>query len=221
MWGAHLLEKHDYEELHPAFEKYKVEITSSLKPMEEQVTTLKKALAQLETRCREISDQRTAIDENIHVTFRRLQEVLYVKETKLIGQLDELTRDKLKGLATQRDLIETALARLNSCLHFMRESLKANNELEGDVLMMKANTQVQVQELTTPFHPYFLKPNTEANIVLSASTDMTAVCQNFGKLTPALPDPLKCHATGKGLNLAMVGEKSTPILHAIDSEGKT
>ena len=51
---------HDYEELDQAFEKYKEEITSSIEPMEKQVAIIKKALALMEQRCGEISDQRTA-----------------------------------------------------------------------------------------------------------------------------------------------------------------
>ena len=78
---------HDYEELDQAFEKYRQEITSSLEPMEKQVTIIKKALAQLDARCGEISDQRGATAVNIHATFRRLREVLDVRETELIGQL--------------------------------------------------------------------------------------------------------------------------------------
>ena len=76
-----------------------------------------------------------------------------------IGRLHELTQEKLKGLAAQRDQIETTLAQLHSCLHFMRESLRPGNE--GDVLMMKANTVRRVKELTTPFKPDFLEPNTK------------------------------------------------------------
>ena len=60
----------------------------------------------------------------------------------MIGQLDLETQVKLKGLAAQRDQIETTLTQLHSCLHFMRESLRTGNE--GDVLMMKANTLAQV-----------------------------------------------------------------------------
>ena len=100
---------HDYEELNQAFQKYKEEITSLLKPMEKQVMTTKKALAQLDTRSGEISDQRAAIAVDIHGTFRRLQEVLSVRETELIDQLDRMTQGKLKGLAAQRDQIETTL----------------------------------------------------------------------------------------------------------------
>ena len=210
---------HDYEELNVAFEKYKEEITSSLEPMEKQVTIIKKALALIE-QCRgKISDQRAAIEDNIHVTFRRLREVLTLRETELIGHLHKTTQGKLKGLAAKRDQIETTLAQLDSCLHFMRESIKAGNE--SNVLMMKTNTVHQVKELTTPFQPDTLKPNTEADLVFSALADLTAMCQSYGQIFPSgSPDPSKCHTTGKGFEVAVVGKKSTAILHAVSYEGK-
>ena len=210
---------HDYEELNVAFEKYKEEITSSLEPMEKQVTTIKKALALME-QCRgEISNQRAVIEDNIHVTFRRLREVLTIRETELIGKLHQTTQGKLKGLAAQRDQIETTLAQLDSCLHFMRKSIKEGNE--SDVLMMKTNTVHQVKELSTPFQPDTLKPNTEANIVFSALADLTAMCLSYGQVfTSGSPDPSKCYITGKGLEVAVVGEKSTAILHGVSYEGK-
>ena len=210
---------HDYEELNVAFEKYKKEITSSLEPMEKKVTIIKKTLALIE-QCRgEISDQQSAIEDNIHVTFRQLREVLTVRETELIGQLHKTTQRKLKGLAAQSDQIETTLAQLDSCLHFMRESIKAGNE--SDVLMMKTNTVHQVKELTTPFQADTLKPNTEPDMVFSALADLTAMCQSYGQVfTSGSLDPSKCRTTGKGLEVAVVGEKSTAILHAVRYEGK-
>ena len=210
---------HDYEELDQAFEKYKKEIASSIEPMEKQVAIIKKALALIEQRCGEISDQREAIENNVHVTFRRLREVLTVRETELIGQLHQMTQGKLKGLAAKSDQIETILAQLNSCLHFMGESIKLGNK--SDVLMMKANTVHQMKELTTPFQPDTLKPNTEADMVFSALADLTAACKNYGQIfRSGSPDPSKCHATGKGLEVAVVGVKSTAILHAVSYEGK-
>ena len=217
--GKH--QSHNYEELDQAFEKYKKEITSSIEPMEKQVVIIQKALALIEQRCGEleISEQRKAIENNIHVTFRRLREVLTVRETELIGQLHQMTQGKLKGLAAKSDQIETTLAQLNSCLHFMRESIKLGNK--SDVLMMKANTVHQMKELTTPFQPDTLKPNTEADMVFSALADLTAACKNYGQIfSPGSPDPTKCHATGKGLEVAVVGVKSTAILHAVSYEGK-
>ena len=210
---------HDYEELDQAFEKYKKGIASSIEPMEKQVAIIKKALALIEQRCGEICDQREAIENNVHITFRRLREVLTVRETELIGQLHKMTQGKLKGLAAKSDQIETTLAKLNSCLHFMGESIKLGNK--SDVLMMKANTVHQMKELTTPFQPDTLKPNTEADMVFSALADLTAACKNYGQIfSPGLPDPSKCHATGKGLEVAVVGVKSTAILHAVSYEDK-
>ena len=210
---------HDYALLQIAVEKYKEEITSSLEPMEKQVTIIKKALEQLNTRCGEISDQRAAIEDNIHVTFRRLREVLKVRETELIAQLHQMTQAKLKGLAAQSDQIETILTQLSSCLHFMGESLKTGNE--NDVLMMKMNTVQQVKELTTPFERDMLKPNTEADMVFSALADMTAMCQNYGQVYESgLPDPSNCHITGNGVEVAAVGVKSTVILQAFNFGGK-
>ena len=56
--GTH--RNHDFEELDQAFEKYKKEITSSLEPLEKQVTAAKKNLKQLDVYSKEISDQQTA-----------------------------------------------------------------------------------------------------------------------------------------------------------------
>ena len=199
---------HDYEQLDQAFKKYKHEITSSLEPMEKQVSTIKKALAELGACCGEISDQRAATAGNIHVTFRRLREVLDVRQTELIGELDRVTQEKLKGLAAQRDQIETTLAQLYSCLHFMRESLRPGNE--DDALMMKSNTVNRVKELTTPFHPDMLKPNTKANTIFSASADMTSVCQDLQLFS--------CSVSAK---VATVGKKAVAVLHYSDCAVKS
>ena len=210
---------HDYALLKVAFEKYKEEITSSLEPIEKQVVIIEKALAELDTRCGEISNRRAAIEDSIHVTFKRLREVLTVRETELIDQLHQMTQVKLKGLAAQSDQIETALAKLNSCLHFMRESLRISNK--NDVLMMKDSTVQQVKELTTPFQQDMLKPNTEADMIFSALADMTAMCQDYGQLiSPGTLNPSNCHATGKGLEAAIVGKMSAVLLLAINYGGK-
>ena len=211
---------HDHALLKVAFEKYKEEISSSLEPMEKQVAIIQKALAELNTRCGEISNQRAAIEDNVHVTFRRLREVLTVRETELIGQLHQMTQAKLKGLAAQSDQIETTLAKLNSCLHFMRESLRTGNE--SDVLIMKANTVQKVKELTTPFQQDMLKPNTEADIAFSALEDMTAMCQDYGQvLSPGSLDPSNCQVTGKGVEAANVMETSIVFLQAVNYGGKS
>ena len=189
--------EHDYEELDEALPVYKEEIMASLASAEKQIMA-KIAVSQLDARCKEISDQRAATKDCIHDTFRRLREVLNVRETELIEQLDQLSQGKLKDLAAQRDQIEATLGR---CLP-ERESLK----LEG-------------KPVAIPRQPEILKPNTEANIVFLASEDMTAACQKYGQVIAATSaDPSKCRATGKDIEVA--GKKSVAILQVFDSEDK-
>ena len=156
---------HDYEELDEAFERYKGEIATSLEPLEKQLTTITKALSQLDARSGEVCDQQAAIEADVHATIARFHQTLDVRETELIGQLHRLTQAKLKRLAVQRDQIETIQAQLSSCLHFLRENLKSGNQ--GEVLKMKSTTARQVKELTTTFQPDMLEPNTEADMIFA------------------------------------------------------
>ena len=208
---------HDCEELDKAFERYKVEVTASLEPMEKQVTTITKALAQLDARCAEISNQQAAIEVDVHTAFGKLQHILDTGKTELIGKLH---RRKLKELAVQRDQLETTLAQLSSCLGFMRESLKTCSQEE--VLSMKSSVAKQVKELTTTFPPDMLKPSTDANTIFSALEDVATACRNYGQvdLDPCLPDPSQCHVTGKGIEAAVVGETCTVILQVVNYKGQ-
>ena len=206
---------HDSEQIEVLVEKCKGEIMSSLKPMEEKLTIVNKALAQLDTRSGEISDQRADIEANIHNKIQRLHEFLDGRKTELIGQLHQITQRKLKGLATQRDQIETTQVQLSSCLNFVREKL--NTGSNGEVVNMKTSIVKQMNKLTSVFQPDILKPNTEADITFSVSPDITAVCQKYGEVYTARdPDPSKCYATGKGLEEAVVGEKSIFHFNAVN-----
>ena len=208
---------HDCVLLHKAFSKYQEEITSSLEPMENKVVIVKEALDVIKQRCGEISGQQAAIKDKVHATFKQLREILTVRETEIIDQLHQRTQGKLKNLAAQSDQIETILAQLDSCLHFMKESIKPGNE--SDVLMMKSNTIHQVRELIIPISIDIVEPNTEADTTFSALADMTEMCQNYGQVIPLTnPDPSQCHTIGKGD--VVVGQRFTTTVQAINYEGK-
>ena len=203
---------HNSELLEDAFKKYTKEIRASLEPMEKQIGAVQKTLMQLDIRYKEVSDKRAAIKGSIRTTFGRLQEVLRDRETQLINKVDQMAEGKQDGLIAQRDELETNLAQLNSCLHFMEETLKPGNE--ENVLTMKANTMSQVKELTAPLNPAVMTPITEADITFLAPTDLIGPCQDYGEvIAVCLPDPSKCLVAGKGLKSAIVGERSTVTLN--------
>jgi DNA-binding beta-propeller fold protein YncE len=212
---------HDCAALRKAVHRYKEETASLLEPMEKQVTTIKKSLKQLDIRCGEISDQQAVTKDNMHTAFSRLRTALDTRETELVSHLDKIAQEKLKSLAAQRDQMETTLAQLNSCLHFMRGSLESDHE--GDVSMIKTNTARRAKELTVPFQRYFLEPNTKADIAFSTPAGVVAVCQKYGYVcSRGSPDTSKCRimTTAKDLATAVVGEKSTVILQAINCESR-
>ena len=210
---------HQYDLVTDAFQKHKDVLVASLQPVEQQLDTVTKSLTQLDTQCQQITDQREAFVGNIHKTIRQLQEALEVRKTELIGQLDQITQRKLKTLAAQRDQIELVQTQLSSCLEFVKESLRTGSE--GEILAMKKPVVKQVEEITAEFKAEVLVPQERADIRFSASTpELTQTCQQFGKIYSHPVSPERCHAKGKGLQVATVGEQATAILHVIDADGK-
>ena len=208
---------HDYELIEKAFETYKKEIDSLLEPINQKLMSVDKVLTQFDKCNGEISDQRAAIEADIHNTINELHQVLDVRRTELIGRLHQLTQWKLKDLAAQKDQAETVHAQLSSCQDFMKQSLETDRW--GEALKMKTTVLKQVKELTTTVQPDALKPNTKADMVFSASADITTLCCGFGQVS-VRPDPSKSHATGKGLEVGIVGQTSTAVLQVCNSKGE-
>ena len=210
---------HNYSLIEEAFETYKKEIGALLEPINKQLASINEVLTQFDKNDGEISDQRAAIEANIHHTIDRLHQVLDVRRTELIGRLHQLTQWKQKDLAAQKDQAETVHAQLSSCQDFMKQSLETDRW--GEALKMKTTVLKQVKELTNTVQPDALKPSTKADITFSASADITTLCRDFGQVsTPGSPDPSKCHATGKGLEAGIVGQTSTAVLQACNSKGE-
>ena len=210
---------HKHEVVSDTFQKHKEQISASLKPIEQCLEAVSEALHGLDTQCQQITDQREALVGNIHKTIRQLQEALEVRKTELIGQLDQITQQKLKTLAAQRDQIELVQTQLTSCLDFVKESLRTGSE--GEILAMKKPVVKQVEEITAEFKAEVLVPQEQADIRFSASTpELTQTCQQFGRIYSCPVSPERCYATGKGLEVATVGEQATAILHAVDVDGE-
>ena len=189
--------------------------------MKEQVTIATKVLTQLDRQCDEITHQRDTVKAEICDSSKRLHETIDTREDYLIGQLNQITRRKLKSLASQKEQITILQVQLNSCIEFTRESLKTDTQLTK-VLGMKRDILGQARDLTAALEPLIFTLNTKADIVFSASTNVAAAaCSEYGRVYASnSPDPSKCSATGKGTREAIIGEKATVILKAISYEGQ-
>ena len=208
---------HQYDLVPDTFSKHKDVIVSSLEPVEQQLETVNKALEQLDTQSQNIKDQRETIVGNIEKTIKRLQDLLEARKVELICQLDQITEQKLKTLAAQRDQIELVQTQLSSCHDFVTESLRTGSQ--GEVLAMKNPVVKQIKEMTADFEPNVLVPQEQADMKFFGSPDLAPLCQQLGKVTTHPVSPQRCYATGKGLEVAVIGEKATAVMHAVDEEG--
>ena len=77
---------------------------------------------------------------------------------------------------------------------------------------MKTAITRQVNELTTSLQTDTLEPITPADMEYSTADKAVEVCRNYGAVGAlGSPDPSMCRATGKGLEVATVGETSSAI----------
>ena len=175
---------HHYDLVTDAFQKHKDVLVASKQPVERQLDTVTKSLQQLDTRCQQITDQRETLVGNIHKTIRQLQEALEVRKTELIGQLDQITQQKLKTLAAQKDSIELVQAKINSWLDFVNDSLRTGSE--GEILAMKKQLVKQAEVIAGEYKVMDLMPQEQANITFSVRTpdlsQLTHQCQQIGEV---------------------------------------
>ena len=209
---------HQYDLITDAYPKHKSVIADYLQPVKQQLGVVNEAIESLDTRRQQISDQRMAIETNIHKTIRRLQEAFEERKTELIGQLDKLTQQKMKSLAAQRDEFELVQTRLSSCLDFVSESLRTGSQAE--ILAAKKPVVQQIEEMTAEFKPELLVPAEQADLKFTANAELTLACSHFGKVYVHPVSPDKYHATGKGLEVATVKKRAMVTIHALDTEGQ-
>lgn len=147
---------HDYESLEKAFERYKKEIGSSQKLVEEQMAKVNKVLQEVEACRGKMNDQRATIEADTRED---------VRKTQLMSQLNRITYSKLESLKVQEKQLKNSQAKLTGCLDFMKKSMKIDSVHE--VLEIKTSVLKQIRDLTVPF---------QADPI-AGSTGTLAVCQ--------------------------------------------
>ena len=211
---------HNYDLVTDTFQRHKGEIVSSLQPVKQHLATVNEAIQSMDTRKKDIEEQRVTIEADIHKKINRLLQALEQRRTELVGQLNQLTQQKLKDLAAQKDQCELVQTQLSSCLDYVESSLKTSSE--GEILAMKSTMLKQVQQITAEFNPNTLAPEQKANMLLVTDNvqELHRACRGFAKVVAQSVSPEKCYATGDGLKTATVGEEATVTLHARDKDGR-
>ena len=210
---------HQYDLATDAFPQQKNVLIASVGPAEQQLASVNKALEGLDTLCEKITSQRQDLEVKIKENFHLIHQVLEARQEELITHLDQMTQQKLKNVAAQRDQLELVATRLKSCCGFLQESLRTGSQVE--ILAMTAPFVKQVQDVTSAFEPKCLVPEEQADVNFSSEqTEMTQICQQFGQVDAHPVCHAQCRAEGTGLHVAMVGEAVTATVYVVDQKGR-
>ena len=210
---------HQYDLATDAFPQQKNVLIGCVKPAEQQLVSINKALEDLDTLREKITSQRQSLETKIRSRIGVIHEALKAREEELISQLDQMTGQKLKNVASQQDRLEMVATRLKSCCGFLQESLRTGNQV--DILAMRKSFVQQVQDVMSSFKPESLVTEEEADLeFVSDQNEMTQICQQFGQLVSNPVCHAKCHTEGTGLHVAMVGETATATVHVVDQKGR-
>ena len=199
---VHIHKDHKYCLISDTIESHKEEILVSLEPVEKQLEATNTALIGLDGRRDEIVARSVTMETKIHETFNEIHRTLKAREAELMAQLEGHTQQQLKKLSAQREEVEILQTQRESCVHFVRESIRSGSP--GDVLKMKAGVVKQVRELVDTFDPHTLEPCEQATTSFIPSAQLVKHCKEFGRL---------CHVDLP--QVSKVGVKSTARIRVI------
>ena len=120
------------------------------------------------------------METEIHKSFDEIHKTLEAREAELEAQLEGHTQQQLKKLSTQREEVEILQIQHESCVLFVRESIRTGSP--GDVLKMKAGVVKQVRELVDTFDPHTLEPCEQATTSFIPSVELVKDYKEFGDL---------------------------------------
>ena len=188
-----------------------------MEPVKHHIAAADKALQDINTREKEISDQKVATETDIDEQINQLQHSLEKRRTELKHQLNKLTQHKLKSLAAQRDRVELLHTQLASCLEYVEDSMKTGTQ--GEILEMKAPVLKHIQDMTAEFKPDTLVPEEEANM-LFISDDIPDLNRACCEVADVVEEHVLCdknsYVSGKTIRIVTIGEPTFATFHAID-----
>ena len=209
---------HQYDLVTDTFEQHKAEITASLKPVKVRLEATIKSMGQIDTQSKAVEANRVAVSAEIDKEIDKHINILEARRAELKTTVNDVTQRKLKNLATQKDEMETVQTQLVSCLSFVQESVRTGST--GEVMKMKKGVIGQIKEITRSVKADPTPPCESPNIIFLVPPELAENLRRFGEVYANNISPEKSYATGKGLEVAVRGEKATAVVHICDEEGK-
>ena len=187
------------------------EVTAAIEPAAatKQLTIVSSKLDELQLKLTELEKQQSTIEGEIQQKIDQLRFLLEKRKDNLVQQLRQMMQQKRKNLSKQRDNLVLVKTELDDYLSHKKESLRT-----GSLREIKP-----IPGEMTNFNVDQMPPCEPANFKFAALPELEQACQQFGEVYVEKLSPEKCYATGKGLEIAVPGEKASVVLHTVDHKG--
>lgn len=116
---------HEYKRISESHENFSKKVEPLLDEIENKLAPCAGALTAIDSRVKEITDQKIALKDEIAKSSRQLHDIVDERQTKLTAQVDQISSSKLKRLETQKEQIEKFSKTIDSSLESTRAQLKA------------------------------------------------------------------------------------------------
>ena len=160
---------HNYDVINDAYDKHKLIIRSSLRPLNRQIDRLVEEIANLIQRRNEITEQGEKTKETTHLVIAQMKELLDQTERMLNEEIDVAMKQKLSMTDNQTKEAEAILDQLTECRDHVEQSLEVDTPQQ--VLSTKSQMTSRTESLVANSKEKTFKPLEEAVITLERDSN--------------------------------------------------
>ena len=184
---------HNYEFTKKAAPDTKAELLKNIQCLRVQKNELVKAGENIGAIKLEIEAQKQASINNLHTSFKELQDILERRELELVEDATTIAQEKLQKLSQQEKTLSLASAELQSVVEYTERcvSLSTDNELVSMDTEIRKTIQQKIQEHSKSGRSLEPVEKADMAVEVTCAEDLRQLCLTQANITPAV-DPAKC-----------------------------
>uniref|UniRef100_A0A4W6EUE3 Tripartite motif-containing protein 2 n=1 Tax=Lates calcarifer TaxID=8187 RepID=A0A4W6EUE3_LATCA len=208
--------EHPTVPLKDVVEQHKASLQDQLDAVKKRLPEIDSALQTLSEILQQLTNQKSAIEDDIHTTFDELQKTLNVRKSVLLMELEVNYGLKQKVLQAQLDTLLQGQEGINSSCNFTEQALSHGTEAE--VLLVKKQMSERLIELASQELP--LQPGENDQLDFLVETDgLKKSIHNLGTIVTTNAVASESVATGEGLRHCVVGVPTSITITTKDKDG--
>uniref|UniRef100_A0AAX7UBL3 Tripartite motif-containing protein 2 n=1 Tax=Astatotilapia calliptera TaxID=8154 RepID=A0AAX7UBL3_ASTCA len=188
-----------------------------LDAVKKRLPEIDSALQTLSEILQQLTNQKSAIEDDIHATFDELQKTLNVRKSVLLMELEVNYGLKQKVLQAQLDTLLQGQEGITSSCNFTEQALSQGTEAE--VLLVKKQMGERLVELASQELP--LQPGENNQLDFLVETEgLKKSIHNLGTIVTTNAVASETVATGEGLRHCVVGVPTSITITTKDKDGE-